>query len=89
MTKLEYARIYNNLYKNLNDFCRLMPCVRCPFYATGDKCVFEKCRDTLQSYVFDTDKNTIIPAKTSDRLNDLENRVGKLEELVKAMGTQK
>ena len=51
MTKLEYARIYNNLYKNLNDFCRLMPCVKCPFYVAGDKCVFEKCRDTLQSYV--------------------------------------
>ena len=88
MTQLEYARIYNNLYKHLNDFCRVMPCIKCAFYSAEGSCVFEQCRSALQPYVFDTDK-IALPAKTADRLADLENRVGRLEELVKLMNSEK
>ena len=82
MTQLEFARLNSNLYKNLNDYCRLMACVKCPFYVTKDKCMFEQCRETLQPLVFDKVKNSTLPAKTSDRLDDLENRVGRVEELI-------
>lgn len=82
MTQLEFARINNNLYKHLNDFCRLMPCVKCPFYNKEDKCLMEQSRDILQTFVFDKNKTEPVPTRTSDRLDELENRVGRLEELV-------
>lgn len=84
MTQLEFARLNSNLYKSLNEYCRLMPCIRCPFYASEGTCVFEQCRETLQPLVFEKTKMAV-PAKTNDRLTDLENRVGRLEELVEEL----
>ena len=42
----------------------------------------EQSRDILQAFVFDKNKTDPVPTKTSDRLDELENRVGRLEEIV-------